>query len=223
MKTIKAWSRYSAVINAVQFSSMSAILLFLARSIVTGTTRFSFMAWNLVLSLLALAASVAFVYFWQLHKKWLSVITFVVWLFLLPNTFYMLTDFIHVQDSGDINMLFDVVLIGLFAMNGFLHGILSLLLVHKSLLKRYPPRQTACAIAGILLASSFAVDMGRYLRWNSWDILINPNALLFDLTNTLFNPDNYHRSFLITAVFFVTSGSLYLVFWELSKLQWSKR
>ena len=223
MRIVRVLSKYSAVVNALLISSTSALLLLLARTVATGNTRFSFMAWNLVLSLLALLASVAFVYAWHGHHTWLKMATFVAWLFLLPNTFYMLTDFVHVQDSGDINMLFDIVLIGLFAMNGFLHGLISLLLVQKSLLTKLSRRAGAISITSILIASSFAVDMGRYLRWNSWDILLNPNALLFDISNTLLNPNNYHRSFLITGIFFITSGSLYLVLWELSKLQWSKK
>ena len=222
MKILNVWNHYSAVFNVVVLSSASALLLFLARSLVTGNARFSFMAWNLVLSLLALAASVGFIYAFYIKIKWLTIFLFIVWLFLLPNTFYMLTDFVHVKDTGDINMLFDIVLIGLFAMNGYLHGMISLVLVHRTLLKMFSKNVSATLIAAIILASSFAVDMGRFLRWNSWDILVNPRALIFDITNTLLNPSNYHRSFLITGVFFITSGSIYLVFWELSRLQWSK-
>ncbi len=202
-------------------SSAAALLLFLARSIVTGTARFSFMAWNLVLSLSALVAAAAFAYVWHKGYTRMRWVVFLVWLFLLPNTFYMLTDFVHVTDTGDINMLFDITMIGFFAMNGFMHGLLSTYIVHASLLQRISRRSSALMIAIILLASSFAVDMGRYLRWNSWDILVNPQALLFDISNTLLNPISYQRSFLITGVFFVTIGSLYLVWWQLVKVQWS--
>jgi uncharacterized membrane protein len=213
-------NRYSASINAILIASAAALVLYLARYVATGSVQFSFMAWNLVLSLAAVGAGALFVQNWKSTWRPVSIVLFLVWLFLLPNTFYMLTDYIHVQESGDINVLFDIVLIGFFAMNGFMHGILSLLIVHKALLKKYAAVQTHLAIGVIIVASSFAVDMGRYLRWNSWDIIVNPAAVLFDISNTLLNPTNYDRSFLITGVFFVTITSLYAVVWQLSKLQW---
>ncbi len=213
-------NQYSSVVNAVLIASAAALVLYLARYTATGSVQFSFMAWNLVLSLAALSIGALFVQHWKKTWRALSVALFLGWLFLLPNTFYMLTDYVHVQESGDINVLFDIVLIGFFAMNGFLHGILSLLIVHKALLKKYAVAKTHVAVGVVILASSFAVDMGRYLRWNSWDIIVNPAAVLFDISNTLLNPTNYDRSFLITGVFFVTITSLYAVVWQLSKIQW---
>lgn len=222
MKAQRQIDTYAGVINSILIASSAALLLYLARSLATGTAQFSFMAWNIVLSLLALAMAGAFVLYRQKNSKYLSWLFFVLWVFLLPNTFFMLTDFVHVRESGDINMLFDIVLVGLFAMNGFVHGILSLFIVHKTLIKRFRKMYVHASIVIIMLSSSFAVDMGRYLRWNSWDVLINPRALLFDVSDTFLNPANYDRSFLITGVFFVAISSLYAVIWQFSKLQWGK-
>ncbi len=218
MKVSRKIDTYAGVINSILIASAAALLLYLARSIATGTAQFSFMAWNLVLSLVALVTAVSFVVYRQKSSKYLSWVFFVLWVFLLPNTFYMLTDFVHVRESGDINMLFDIVLVGLFAMNGFVHGLLSIFIVHKTLIKRFQKIYVHASIVIIMLSSSFAVDMGRYLRWNSWDVLINPRALLFDVSDTFLNPANYDRSFLITGVFFVAISSLYLLVWEGSRL-----
>jgi uncharacterized membrane protein len=219
---LKEYKKYSGLVNAIGIASSAALLLYLARYIATGSVQFSFMAWNLLLSLLGLLFGVLFVAEWKNAWNFKSVVLFLVWLFLLPNTFYMLTDFIHVTESGDINMLFDIALIGLFAMNGFVHGILSLLLVHRALLGLYKKEATAAIVTAIILASSFAVDMGRYLRWNAWDVLVNPAGILFDITDTFLNPTNYDRSFLITGIFFVTIASLYAVAWQLTTIQWSE-
>lgn len=223
MKQVKKTTHYTGLINSILGASAAALVLYLARYIATGSVQFSFMAWNLVLSLLALTLSAVFVNQWHEKNKYMTYFMFAVWIFLLPNTFYMLTDFIHVGESGDINMLFDIVLVGLFAMNGFMHGLLSLLIVHKTLLTRYPARYVHAGIGVIILAASFAVDMGRYLRWNSWDVLLHPGALIFDVSDTLLNPTNYDRSFLITGIFFVTIASLYAVVWQANKLKWDKR
>lgn len=215
------YQKYVGVVNALLLSSCAALLLYLARYVATGSVQFSFMAWNLFLSLSAVVAGVLFVKKWQVAWRPINVVLFVLWLLLLPNTFYMLTDFLHVQETGDINLLFDIVLVGLFAMNGFLHGIVSLLLVHRALLKMYSSKLVTPAITLIILASSFAVDMGRYLRWNSWDVFQHPFALLFDVTNMLTNPTSYDRSFLITGIFFVAISSLYAVAWQLTTIQWN--
>lgn len=223
MKQVKNKVNFTGLTNSIVGASAAALVLYLARYIATGSVQFSFMAWNLVLSLLALASSAIFANQWRKKNKYWAISMFTVWVFLLPNTFYMLTDFIHVSESGDINMLFDIVLVGLFAMNGFIHGLLSVFIVHKTLLMRYPTRYVHTAIGVIMLAASFAVDMGRYLRWNSWDVLINPRALIFDVSDTLLNPTNYDRSFLITGVFFITITSLYAVVWQASKIKWDKQ
>ena len=222
MKKAAFIAKYSKLTNAVLLASTAALSLYLLRSLVTGTAQFSFMAWNLVLSLLALLSACLCAISYARKQKVRAVVAAVVWLFLLPNTFYMLTDFVHVKDSGDINFLFDIVLIGFFALNGFMHGLLSLYIMHKVCLQKIRSGYAWLLLLIVILASSFAVDMGRYLRWNSWDVLINPNSLLFDVSDTLLNPSNYNRSFLITGIFFVTITSLYAVIWQISTLQWDK-
>ncbi|NBU34125.1 DUF1361 domain-containing protein [bacterium] len=222
MSKVFATSKYSAVATSILIASGAALMLYFVRYIVTGTPQFNFMAWNLVLSLLALLSAIVCTLAIKNKYKWLAIFAAVVWLFLLPNTFYMLTDFIHIKETGDITIMFDIVLVGLFAMNGFLHGLLSLYVMHKIALKKLSAIQSLISVGVIILLASFAVDIGRYLRWNSWDVLLNPTALIFDVSDILLHPFSYNRSFLITAVFFVTISSLYAVFWQLTKVQYKK-
>lgn len=221
MKVSEYLNRYSSLVNAVVLASASALLLYLLRSVATGSADYSFMAWNLVLSLAALAvAAIGALLVISKKRLLVGVAVFIIWLLLLPNTFYMLTDFVHVADSGAINYLFDIVLIGCFAMNGFVHGILSLHIVHVTLRRFLSPLKSWTIVLLCILASSFAVDMGRYLRWNSWDVLTRPAALLFDVSDVLLNPAQYNRSLLITGVFFVTISSLYAVARQAAAVQW---
>ena len=213
---------YSAVARSILIASGAALGLYVIRFAITGGVMFGFMAWNLVLSLLALLAAVVCFVSAKAKQNKQAVIAACIWLLLLPNTFYMLTDFIHVYDSGDITVMFDIVMVGLFAMNGFLHGLLSIYLMHKLLLKRVSALRAAAGVGLVILLASFAVDMGRYLRWNSWDILLHPVALLGDVANTILHPLAYDRSFVVTAVFFVAISSLYAVFWQLSQVQYKK-
>lgn len=125
----------------------------------------------------------------------------------------MLTDFVHLGETADINLLFDIVMLALFAVAGFIQGCTSLWVVHRPLIKRFGRLNSHLLVGLMLLASSFAVDMGRFLRWNSWDILLHPQTLLFDVSDTFLNPLNYNRSFLVTGVFFIATGCAYIAFW----------
>ncbi len=215
-------SKYVAITNSILIASAAALGLYLLRFAFTGDVMFGFMAWNLVLSLLALLAAVACKLSADAKQNKQAIVAGIIWLFLLPNTFYMLTDFIHVKDAGDINVMFDIVMVGLFAMNGFLHGVLSLYIMHKLILKKVSPLRATLGVGAVILLASFAVDMGRYLRWNSWDVLLHPVDLLLDVSDTLLHPLTYDRSYLITGVFFVAISSLYAVFWQLTKVQSKK-
>ncbi len=214
--------KYAAITNSILIASAAALGLYLLRFAFTGDVMFGFMAWNLVLSLLALLAAVTCKVSAGIKQNKPAIVAGIIWLLLLPNTFYMLTDFIHVKDAGDITVMFDIVMVGLFAMNGFLHGILSLYIVHKLILKKVSPMRATLGVGVVILLASFAVDMGRYLRWNSWDVLLHPADLLLDVSDTLLHPFTYDRSYLVTGVFFVAISSLYAVFWQLTKVQYKK-
>jgi uncharacterized membrane protein len=69
-------------------------------------------------------------------------------------------------------------------------------------------------VAIILLLCSFAIYLGRYLRWNTWDILVNPAGILFDVSDRFINPAAYPRTFSTTACFFVLLGSAYVFVWS---------
>ncbi len=214
MQLMNIWRRYKPVLLCVGVPSLAALMLLVLRIFATSTDSFGFMAWNLTLSLLACAAAFLFARSWRKRQKNWVILLFIIWLFLLPNTFYMLTDYVHVGESIDINILFDIVMVGLFVMAGFIQGCIALYLVHKPLVKKFGSFYAHVSMAIIILASSFAIDMGRFLRWNSWDILLNPRALLFDISDTILNPLNYNRSFLVTGVFFIAIGSVYIAFWQ---------
>jgi uncharacterized membrane protein len=59
------------------------------------------------------------------------------------------------------------------------------------------------------------VYIGRFLRWNSWDVFTNPLTLLNDLVYNLFNPELFFKAFvttgMLTAVFMVAYIILFLL------------
>lgn len=65
-------------------------------------------------------------------------------------------------------------------------------------------------LAGLpLLASSFGIYLGRFLRWNSWDVLNNPEGLLMDIVDRVVHPLSHLTTFGVT---FGLSGFLFLAY-----------
>ena len=106
---------------------------------------------------------------------------------------------------------FDLVLILSFAWTGLLFGFLSLWDIER-LLSRYLSRFWISVISiGLLFLGSFGIYLGRYLRWNSWDIIKEPFGLLYDIGDRLINPFSHPRTWGMTLFmgFFLN-----LVYWS---------
>jgi uncharacterized membrane protein len=146
--------------------------------------------------------------------SWQAILLTLLWLGFLPNSFYLAADLIHIKAFSGSTVLYDVVMLLSFTFNGFISGIASVYVVHAELIKRLETRLAHTLIALTILASSFAIYLGRSLRWNTWDVLVNPAGLLFDVSDRLINPGAHPQAFVTTATFFVLIASIYLVTWE---------
>lgn len=138
-----------------------------------------------------------------------------LWLAFLPNSFYIVTDFIHLHATGEVGLLYDIVMLSSFIFNGFVVGFMSLYMVHRELLLRVRRRDAHAVMGSVLLVCSFAIYLGRYMRWNTWDVLVNPAGILFDVSDYLINPAAKPQVFVTTITFFALLGSMYIVSWQL--------
>lgn len=181
---------------------------------------FSYLVWNLFLAWLPLMFSLRLtrVLRHKLWSSWEALGYSVLWLIFLPNSFYMISDFIHLQDVARVNLLYDAVMFTSFIYSGVIVGFTSLYLVHVQLHQRMTARMASVLMAATLLVCSFAIYVGRDLRWNSWDILTNPGGLLFDLSDRLIHPASYPAMFTTVISFFVLLASMYNLVWHGSRL-----
>lgn len=201
-------------------SSAASTVLYGLRVVASENTNYSYLLWNLLLAWLPL------LFAWLLHQRlsrerWLSVgnlLLTALWLGFLPNSFYILSDFIHLRSTGDVSLLYDIVLFASFVWNGFVLGFMSLFIVHRQLIKRVSAAKAHTLVGGVLLVCSFAIYLGRYLRWNSWDVLINPAGLLFDVSDRIINPAAHPQSLVTTSTFFILLSSMYLVLWHAAQV-----
>src|SRR5688572_23577563 len=100
--------------------SAAASVMLLVRYIAADSTRFNFLIWNLILAWVPAVLSLWFTHPDSRQRPVVTILIFILWFLFLPNTFYVLTDFVHLRASGDINILFDAVLLFSFASIGLL-------------------------------------------------------------------------------------------------------
>ena len=203
------------LVLALAGSSLVSVGLFLAGALSNHSTEFAYMIWNLFLAWVPLGLTLLLIR--TLRRKvwssWAALALTLVWIGFLPNTFYMISDFIHVLDAQRVDLLYDVVMFSSFIFNGVLLGFLSVFMIHQELQKRMSQRTSALLVALVLLVCSFAVYVGRDLRWNTWDVLLNPGGILVDVSDRVLNPSAHPEMFTTTFSFFVLLGSLYMVAW----------
>jgi uncharacterized membrane protein len=202
-------------LKSVGLISGLCLAFFVVRLILTGSSAYLFIPGNLVLAWLGLFFGWVLVYQLKVTRwvSWQNIALSFLWLFFLPNTWYVLTDFIHVYPTGDISELYDIVMVGSLVMTGFILGFTSLYLVHRELLKRFGNIRAGYLVAGIILLSSFAIYLGRDLRWNSWDVAANPSGIILNVSDRLIDPLGHLRAFNVTGLFFVLLSVMYLAIW----------
>ena len=192
-----------------------ALALWAARTTLAGP-RFVFLWWNLFLAWVPwlLSASLRFtrrgLFFWPLVLGWLA---------FFPNAPYLLTDILHLQPRADAPFWFDLLLLLAFAWTGVFLGLVSLFLM-QALVRRAAGAAASWAVAlGVLGVSGFGIYLGRFLRWNSWDVFFSPASLLLDILAQLRHPLLNARTFVFSALFSLFLISAYLMVVALIHMQ----
>ncbi len=204
--------------GALLLATLVSLGLYAGGTVRSDTADYSYMLWNLFLAWLPMLFMARLLHVLQ-RKRWSSwegIVTSLLWLFFLPNSFYMVSDLIHLQNASQANVLYDAVMLMSFIANGLLLGYISLFLFQMQLRKRLPSWSVGICMTLVLLLCSFAIYLGRELDWNSWDVLINPAGLLFDVSDRVLHPFAYPDMFVTVMSFFVLLTTLYAVSWYIA-------
>lgn len=213
MTTRSARNQY---LIALGISSLVSIGLFAYGAARNHDFLYSYLLWNLFLAWLPLVFAVRLTTVLR-HKRWSSWGALgwsFLWLIFLPNSFYMISDFIHLQESMRVDVLFDTIMFTSFIYTGVTLGFSSLYLIHLQLKRRFTGNVATGWIAFTLFVCSAAVYVGRDLRWNSWDVLTNPGGLLFDLSDRMLHPSSYPQMIIIILSFWLLLLSMYGLLWR---------
>jgi len=156
----------------------------------SGTRNYSNLVWNLFLAWLPYIFSVLAASIYRINpKRWVFILILIIaWVVFFPNAPYMVTDFYHLDPRPPVPLWFDISLIAIFAFTGCFLGIASLRGVHV-IIEGYLGKFIGwfCALFALSLGS-LGVYLGRFGRFNSWDILINPKSVIKEIMFNLLNP-----------------------------------
>ena len=198
--------------------SFAAVGMLAVRMDRVGEPAFVFLTWNLFLAWIpfVVALCLAAVHARGGPRPLLWVLA-AGWLLFLPNAPYILTDFIHLGRVGGAPLWFDAALIGVFAAGGLALGLASLLIVHHVVEAR-AGRLVGWAVAvGSLVLSAIGIYLGRFPRFNSWDVVTDPHGLLAVIVQRLADP--LGNPFLLRFAVMMSALLLgsYLVTWVLGR------
>lgn len=167
--------------------------------IVTNEVLSIYLAWNMVLSTFVLL----FGYLMnskkvlELKKIWYLLIS-VLWLLMFPNAFYFITDLIHLSrydfylqvgylsyyyvEDISLYLMLALIFIGVIISLGY--GYFSLRLMKKSFEAKFGVQTKEYLVLFVLFLSSIGIGIGRFLRFNSWD-LFRPAILVQSVIDNL--------------------------------------
>ncbi len=215
---LSRFSISSSIYDWLLLSSGFSCLLLLIRMIVTGTIEYIFLPWNLFL---------AFVPYWitqwmtnnvsLIESKWKLLMMSVVWLLFIPNSFYIITDLFHLVHVDTAPKWFDLLLIFSFAWNGIIAGVLSLRRIEQIVAVIKGKQFAVVLVFGVMWLCAFGIYIGRFLRFNSWDVITAPFSLATEIIGMIINPFQNAYAWGMTICYSIFMALLYFTVQKLGE------
>ncbi len=199
-------------------SSAFSCALLLCRIIATGSINHLFLIWNLFL---------AFIPYWitwwltnnvpVIENRLKLILALAAWLVFIPNSFYIITDLFHLYRYPSAPKWFDLLLIFSFAWNGIIAGIISLRKVELIIRAIRGKSFSVLVVFTVMFVSAFGIYIGRFLRFNSWDIITNPFSLLEEIIDITLHPFSNGYAWGMTLCYSIFMTLVYFTFRKIGK------
>ena len=115
------------------------------------------------------------------------------WLAFLPNSVYLVTDLSHLGEGG-VELWRHVLQYGFAAWTGIMLGVVSLRLIHTRTERDYGVVFGWMLVVASIGLCAIGVVIGRFQRWNSWDLVTQPKAVVATTLEWVRSPFLYHQS-----------------------------
>lgn len=193
------FQRFRILFAVMSLTALSLILLML-RLKLTHSYFLLFLAWNLFLAAIPFLITFHLLSRKKVHKYRL-LLWFGLWLLFLPNAPYIVTDFIHLQHLKANIFWLDAILIATYAVSGLLFYFISVKDMEELLHRHFQHKKVKFLLWTIPFLVGFGIYLGRFLRWNSWDIVQRPQVLIKDIWEIIAFPMEHKGAWLVTLLF----------------------
>jgi len=196
------------------FSISFTVLLIAFRVLHFGAYSYLFLTLNLFLAWIPLLLSSLLR---PDQKGWAQCVIFFGWLIFFPNSFYLITDLVHLRERPGVPYWFDILLVFSAVLNGVLIGYVSFIKIEKHITLKFSKEKTTVIMMACLFLCSFGIYIGRVLRWNSWDVIANPAGLGSDIAYMVIHPFRNSVTWIMTVVLTLFFGVFYLAIRRMMK------
>jgi len=198
-----------------------SIMMLLARIAYTGKVTFIFLPWNLFLAWIPYAITQVLTARGRwIENKWMFLFFFILWIGFVPNSFYILTDLFHLGDHYNDRLVpqwYDLALILSYAWTGLMLGILSVRQMEKICGRFSLGMHELLFIYPVMWLNALGVYTGRYLRFNSWDVISNPFLIFHDILAIVIHPVIYRNAWGMILCYSMLMTLIYLLLKKLSR------
>ena len=201
----------TAVDRILFLSFIFSGLLVIGRTLQTGSLLFAFLPWNLFLAYVPYAISSWLASNARLHgSKWKTTLILFAWMLFVPNSFYIMTDLFHLGNFQHAPLWYDLAMILSCAWNGLLLGLLSVRQVEKIMIKSYGAFNEWKFVLPVMFLNALGIYIGRYLRFNTWDVVTSPFDLSADIYFMVANPLRNINAWAMIVCFSLMLSLMYL-------------
>jgi uncharacterized membrane protein len=206
-------------IYPILLSTVFCLGLFSARVLHSHSFAYKNLIWNLFLAWIPYLFSIwaAALYSSRSGRWWVLIFPGFLWLIFFPNAPYIITDFLHLADRPRIPIWYDILMLASFAWTGCFLAIASLRTM-QLLVKNHVGWVMSWVFAGaVLTLGGIGIYLGRFSRWNSWDIFFFPKEILYDVAVRVVNPLSNINFFGFTSIITIFLIVCYLMFITIRK------
>lgn len=183
-------------------SSLLALAFYLGRIWLSRSPSHLFLMWNLFLAwvpyLCALAIGLLQM---RSSRAWLYLAPLAVWLLFFPNATYLVTDFYNLNEYASVPLWYDIGLYATCAWTGLLLAVASLMIV-QGLVRQYLGAWFSWLfVLAMVGLNGVGIYLGRFMRWNSWDVFTDPIPVLNDALAPFMHPIAHRGSIAVMVMF----------------------
>ena len=201
METVKkAIQSQFKTLSLVTVALIFSVILLMVRIELNKSFFYLFLIWNVFLAIIPFAITM-YLNSKQNISRFKLIVWLIIWLAFLPNAPYIVTDLIHIKTGNNTLLWLDILVVLSFALSGLFLFYLSIIDMQNLVKSKFEKIPIAPLTFSILFLCGFGVYLGRFLRYNSWEIISNPHVLISDVFNILISPFQHYEAWLFTIGF----------------------